>query len=154
MNRRAAPRFRCVTGTKQVRPNRCAQPTRPSWCSMPAHLAASGRTSSSAASTASVISSSRGSSQPHIAGLTRQCTTPGRQGDGGSGTQPPWACSTTSGCSSSSRCSAPRPPETTTARSAWWRWGPERRQLAARSRWPDRVGRRSSAPHQRRSLTC
>src|SRR5437588_7539129 len=42
------------------------------------HLAASGRSSWSAASTASVTSCSLGSFQPHIPGLTRQCTTPGR----------------------------------------------------------------------------
>src|SRR5947209_16483766 len=65
--------------------------------------------SSNAASTASVTSSSLGNSQPHIPGLTRQCTTPGRQGDGGSGTQPPRACSTTSGWCASWWCSVPPP---------------------------------------------
>ena len=53
------------------------------------HRVASEGVSWSAASTASLTSASPGNSQPQVAGLTRQCTTPGRHSEGGSGTQPP-----------------------------------------------------------------
>lgn len=53
------------------------------------HRAASECASWSAASTASLTSASLGNFQPQVAGLTRQCTTPDRHGEGDSGIQPP-----------------------------------------------------------------
>lgn len=72
-------------------PERSMRQRRTRSCDHRAHLAARVCTSWSAASTASVTSVSLGSSQPHIAALTRQSMTPGRRGDGGSGMQPPLA---------------------------------------------------------------